>query len=124
MISAVSYGSIGFIGSLIVLPDYRNQGIGTALMKHAIECLENTGARALMLDAVQKAVPVYERLGFNRVCNSSAEFGQSWTSCEWGLNTQVSDLPSEVDPTQTRPQGVTPVPLPGRTGLLCPTSSN
>lgn len=70
MISAVSYGAIGFIGSLIVLPSHRNQGIGTALMKHAIQYLENNGAKAVMLDAVQKAVPVYERLGFKRVCLS------------------------------------------------------
>jgi len=70
MISAVSYGAVGFIGSLIVLPSYRNQGIGTALMKHAIQCLENNGAEAVMLDAVQKAVAVYERLGFKRVCLS------------------------------------------------------
>jgi ribosomal protein S18 acetylase RimI-like enzyme len=70
MISAISYGRIGFIGSLIVLPDFRNRGYGTRLMVFAIDYLESKGSDVVMLDAVQRAVPVYERLGFRQVCLS------------------------------------------------------
>ncbi|RDE10732.1 MAG: hypothetical protein C4K49_12895 [Candidatus Thorarchaeota archaeon] len=70
MISAVSYGNLGFIGSLIVVRDCRNKGHGTNLMKHAIEHLSGLGVKTLMLDAVEAAIPVYRKLGFSTVCRS------------------------------------------------------
>ncbi|MFW9918677.1 MAG: GNAT family N-acetyltransferase [Candidatus Thorarchaeota archaeon] len=70
MISAVAYGTIGFIGSLIVLKDHRKKGIGTTLMKHAISYLESNQAMTMMLDAVPDAAPIYEGLGFKRCCKS------------------------------------------------------
>ncbi len=70
MVSAVSYGKLGFIGSLIVVRDCRNKGHGTNLMKHAIGHLRGLGVKTLMLDAVEAAIPVYRRLGFSTVCRS------------------------------------------------------
>ncbi len=70
MISAVAYGRMGFIGSLIVSKMCRNRGIGTALMKHAINYLEKNGISTIMLDAVPEAAPIYESLGFRRCCKS------------------------------------------------------
>jgi len=70
MVSAVSYGKLGFIGSLIVVRDCRNKGHGTNLMKHAIEHLSGLGVKTLMLDAVEAAIPVYRKLGFSTVCRS------------------------------------------------------
>ena len=61
---SVVYGKIGWIGLLIVDPEKRGLGIGAALMEAAISYLEENGARAIKLEAVEKAAPLYRRLGF------------------------------------------------------------
>jgi len=67
---AIGYGLFGFIGEMIVSPDCRGRGIGRALMMRAIDYLHQTGARDIYLDGVPKAVPLYERLGFRKICRS------------------------------------------------------
>ncbi len=64
MISAVAYGSFGFLGSLIVLESYRGHGIGERLMRHAIDFLRSKDVSTIELDGVLPAVPLYRRLGF------------------------------------------------------------
>ena len=64
MVNSFLYGEVGFIGNLIVLPETRGKGVGAALMSAAIERLTRDGAGTIHLDAVQKAIPLYERLGF------------------------------------------------------------
>jgi ribosomal protein S18 acetylase RimI-like enzyme len=61
---SVLYGKIGWIGLLIVNPEKRGLGIGAALMKTAINYLEENGAETTKLEAEEKAVPLYRRLGF------------------------------------------------------------
>lgn len=67
---AISYGHYGFIGELIVLPKWRGQGIGALLLQWAINYLHKKGARTIYLDGVLKAVALYERHGFKKVCHS------------------------------------------------------
>ena len=86
IISAVVYGDIGFIGSLIVLQSHRNKGVGTSLMRYAINYLETNGVKMMMLDAVPEAVPIYERLGFRKCCKSL----------------RLSGYPSDTDPLGIR----------------------
>lgn len=61
---SISYGRIGWIGLLIVNPEKRGSGIGAALMEAAIEFLEKNGSEEIRLEAVEKAAPLYRRLGF------------------------------------------------------------
>ncbi|MHA1648200.1 MAG: GNAT family N-acetyltransferase, partial [Promethearchaeota archaeon] len=70
MIITISYDKFGFIGNLIVDKNYRNHGIGQELMKKAINHLINKGNKSIMLDGVPEAVPLYERLGFRKICKS------------------------------------------------------
>lgn len=58
------YGKIGWIGNLIVLPQYRKRGIGSSLMLHSMNHLQESEVRAIRLDAIQEAIPLYRRLGF------------------------------------------------------------
>jgi GNAT superfamily N-acetyltransferase len=58
------YGDIGWVGNLIVLPKNRQKGIGSSLMFHAMNHLQENGVKAIRLDAVQEAIPLYRRLGF------------------------------------------------------------
>jgi len=67
---ATSYGRCGFIGELIVHPEARGRGIGAALLNHAVTYLRQRGACTVYLDGVVKAVNLYERNGFRKVCRS------------------------------------------------------
>lgn len=67
---ATPYGTSGFIGELIVKPEARGQGIGAALLDRAIDILRQAGARTIYLDGMVKAVDLYERHGFRKVCRS------------------------------------------------------
>lgn len=55
--------------SLATLPDYRGHGIGTALMTHLIQKATEDGHPALSLsvDPRNRAIHLYERLGFHHV---------------------------------------------------------
>jgi len=61
---SISYDRIGWIGLLIVNPRERGKGIGATLMQAAIRHLEKIGAETIQLEAVEKAVALYKRLGF------------------------------------------------------------
>lgn len=64
MVNSTRYGSVGWIGNLVVHPGHRGVGIGAALMRRAMDHLICSGATSIRLDAVEKAIPLYERLGF------------------------------------------------------------
>ena len=53
-----------WIGMVLVDPDYRNRGIGTTLLRQAIEYLDGSGIPTLKLDATPAGKPLYEKLGF------------------------------------------------------------
>jgi ribosomal protein S18 acetylase RimI-like enzyme len=61
---SILFDKIGWIGLLIVHPERRGLGLGAALMKAAIDFLERNGAETIKLEAVEKAAPLYRRLGF------------------------------------------------------------
>lgn len=63
-VSSIAYGRLGWIGLLIVNPERRGKGIGTALMKKAVDHLRNSGVEMIRLEAIEEAVPLYRRLGF------------------------------------------------------------
>lgn len=67
---ATDYGSSGFIGELIVRPEARGRGVGAALLNHAVELLKARGVETVYLDGVLKAVMLYERNGFKKLCRS------------------------------------------------------
>ncbi len=67
---SIRYGKIGWIGLLIVNPERRGQGIGYGLMKTAVDYLQRAGGETIRLEAVEKAVPLYQRLGFSEEFDS------------------------------------------------------
>ncbi len=73
---AVAYAECGFIGQLIVVPGWRKRGLGRQLLEHCIDYLKGRGCRSVYLDAVEEALPLYEQLGFARVCRSLRFYGQ------------------------------------------------
>jgi GNAT superfamily N-acetyltransferase len=59
-----SYGKVGWFGNLIVKEEYRGKGIGSQLVKHAIDYLHNKGVETVGLYAYPRLVQFYSRLGF------------------------------------------------------------
>jgi hypothetical protein len=58
------FGPVAWIAMMLVDPAYRRQGIGMALMEHALTFLEERGIRSIRLDATPLGQPLYARLGF------------------------------------------------------------
>jgi ribosomal protein S18 acetylase RimI-like enzyme len=60
----IAYGSLGWIGLLIVRTEYRNRGVGRLLMQKAIDYLLSCGVHTIDLDAVPEVSGLYRQLGF------------------------------------------------------------
>ncbi|HIQ22265.1 MAG TPA: GNAT family N-acetyltransferase [Planctomycetes bacterium] len=58
------FGPIGWIAMLLVHKQFRGRGIGTRLMQHAMEYLDQRGVATMRLDATPMGRPIYEKLGF------------------------------------------------------------
>ncbi|MBD3673287.1 MAG: GNAT family N-acetyltransferase [Planctomycetaceae bacterium] len=62
--TTVHGGELGWIGMMLVHPDFRRRGIATALIERCLSYLEEQRVGCLKLDATPAGTPVYERLGF------------------------------------------------------------
>jgi ribosomal protein S18 acetylase RimI-like enzyme len=62
--TSVSFGKVGWFGTLIVKEECRKRGAGTFLVKHAIEYLRSTGVETIGLYAYPHLIEFYENLGF------------------------------------------------------------
>lgn len=63
--TTIRYGErFGWIGMVLVHPDYRRLGIGTQLLNRAIQRLQQCGVRCIKLDATPMGRKVYLPLGF------------------------------------------------------------
>lgn len=63
--TAIGYGErCGWIGMILVDPQYRRQGIATCVMERLMGYLDSRGCRCLKLDATEAGAKVYEQMGF------------------------------------------------------------
>src|SRR5688500_6106834 len=63
--SGISYGSLGFAGSMVVAEGHRRRGIGAAILEAVLEFLEDErGCERLELFATESGRPLYARYGF------------------------------------------------------------
>ena len=63
--TALRHGiDLAWIGMVLVLPEFRRQGIATGLMKHAMNWLRDRGNRISRLDATDMGRPLYLELGY------------------------------------------------------------
>ena len=64
-VTTTTYGrELAWIGMMLVHPDHRRRGIGTQLMRAAVDHLRGCGIQCMRLDATPAGLPVYEKLGF------------------------------------------------------------
>jgi ribosomal protein S18 acetylase RimI-like enzyme len=57
-------GTVGWVGMIIVHPDFRNRGIGTRMTREVMDYLTYRRCKTLALTATSMGRPVYEKLGF------------------------------------------------------------
>lgn len=64
MATTITFGEIGWIGNVIVEENYRNRGVGSALVGHAIKYLRERSVKTISLYSYMHSVPFYRSLGF------------------------------------------------------------
>ena len=57
-------GQVAWIAMVLVDEDHRRRGVGTYLLRHALEYLDSRQAPTIRLDATRLGRTVYEKLGF------------------------------------------------------------
>jgi len=60
----IIHGSVSWLGTIIVLPEYRRQGIGEKITCNLIEYCRRKGCTSHLLTASEMGEPVYRKLGF------------------------------------------------------------
>lgn len=61
---SISYGSLGWIGLLIVEPEHRRRGIGKLLTIRAKDYLLSQGVQTIKLEGVAEIADLYRQIGF------------------------------------------------------------
>ncbi len=80
IVTTTPYGrELAWIGMLIVQPDRQRQGIGEQLMRAALDHLIARDTQRIMLDASDAGRPLYERMGFRKVCKIERWEGRAST---------------------------------------------
>ena len=98
--TTICYGTdLAWIGMVLVHPDYRGRGIGTALLQHCIDFLRQRQVRCIKLDATPQGQPLYTSLGF---C-------MEWPLSRW--ESAAKDAPGASAPTSA-PDAPSEHPLP------------
>ena len=60
----ITFKRVAWIAMVLVEEDARGQGVGTALLKHALGYLDGCNIKTVRLDATHLGRPIYEKLGF------------------------------------------------------------
>ena len=53
------------LGRIVVLPEYRHQGLGTLVVREAEAWAKELGFKAAVLDSRENKVPFYEQMGYS-----------------------------------------------------------
>lgn len=64
--TCISYGRVGWFGSLVVSKAYREKGAGALLVKHSINYLRSVGVEAIGLYAYPNLLGFYGKFGFKQ----------------------------------------------------------
>ena len=72
--TTICYGTeLAWIGMVLVHPDFRRRGIGTALLEQCLQYLQSKKIQCIKLDATPQGKEVYDKLGFK----------DEWTLTRW-----------------------------------------
>ena len=90
--TATSYGPVAWIGNVMVAEGSRGMGIGTRLVRAAVDHLASVGVKTVHLASYMNTIRFYERLGFRQ------EFPISVMSIDTtGFDSSDVDVAKETD---------------------------
>ena len=109
-VAVFHFDAVAWIAMVLVEQSARHQGIGTALVEHAVHAARRRGARSVRLDATALGRPIYEKLGFvaeyeliryqiDRLDMLPDDVGEAATATEFDA---VADLDRRVTATNRR----------------------
>ena len=78
MITIQTTGELADLHRLAVAPAYRRRGVGTALVKAALDTVRHLGVRAVILevrDTNDAAIMLYQKLGFEQLAARQNYYG-------------------------------------------------
>jgi GNAT superfamily N-acetyltransferase len=61
---AIVHGTLSWLGTIIVRPEFRRRGIGKEITSHLIEYCKGNGCKTQLLIASEMGEPIYRKLGF------------------------------------------------------------
>jgi len=96
VVSTVSYGVVGWLGNLFVKEQARRRGIGTKLVKKALEYMESKGVKATKLYCFPNNIPFYRRLGFKNELSYVVFRGEGRRMDSGGVEEMDEDLLDEL----------------------------
>jgi GNAT superfamily N-acetyltransferase len=62
--TGIVHGDVAWLGHIIVLPDFRNRGLGGIITKALVENMHAKNCKTIYLIATELGEPVYKKLGF------------------------------------------------------------
>ena len=71
---AINYEQV-MLGRIVVLPEYRLQGLGTLVVKEAEKWAKELGYKEIKIDSRLEAIDFYAKLGYNHVDDSVIRSG-------------------------------------------------
>ncbi len=80
-ITAIRYLNSAWIGNLLVLPAYRQRGLGRSLMERVLRHLELSGCETVWLTASAAGAHLYRSLGFRQIDSIRRWRGLGGTAC-------------------------------------------
>jgi GNAT superfamily N-acetyltransferase len=86
------FGEVAWIAAMLVEKDKRRQGIGRALMEHALAYLEARAVRTIRLDASAMGEPLYRSLGFVEQLKLGRFGGEPFADPVAGVEPATSDM--------------------------------
>jgi len=108
-VTTTTYGqALAWIGMMLVHPEHQRRGIGTYLMRQALEYLQGHGLKCVKLDATPAGRPLYEKLGFvsqwtltrcRRLAEDETQYPASAASKPRDLADADWDAVDEIDAT-------------------------
>jgi len=76
IVTTITYGTVGWIGNLLVEKSTRRCGTGTKLVKEALEYMQKKGVKIPKLYCFPKRILFYRRLGFKTEINVQVMVGK------------------------------------------------
>src|SRR6266571_7013104 len=106
-VTTTTYGqALAWIGMMLVHEEHQRRGIGTSLMRQALEYLQGHGVKCVKLDATPAGRPLYEKLGFvsqgtltrcRRPAEDETQYSESTASKTRDLADADWDAVDEID---------------------------